>query len=222
MLTPARLPARRAYPIRYVILNDTSFEVEFKQRGTPDPGSGVAFGFGRRFAGKLAPKCSTAFHWDDAAGTKQLVLRPGGGGDWEWSGGCTIPDHEEYFGLRVRRARQHGVFRIIPVNIAVGAKGVVLITLKSAERSAEPYRVENNCRDLSVRFKQADWRSAARRGDSAWEDWQEVGPLSAVPYAWDEPALPHVVAVHASFREAPLEEEPELHGSRWQVRVWQL
>jgi hypothetical protein len=39
---------------KYVLLNDTGLELDFKQAGTPDP-SRSAFGAGRRFSGRLKP-----------------------------------------------------------------------------------------------------------------------------------------------------------------------
>ena len=47
--------------------------------------------------------------------------------------------------------------RIIPVNTTVGRSGVVLVTLKSGG-SVPPYRVENACKAVVLRLKQAEWR----------------------------------------------------------------
>lgn len=46
---------------------------------------------------------------------------------------------------------------IIPVNTTVGRSGVVLVTLKS-QRSIPPLRIENRCKRVVVRVKQAGWR----------------------------------------------------------------
>jgi hypothetical protein len=42
---------------KYVVLNDTGLPIEFKQRGTPDPGDPryASYGGSRRFAGPLQP-----------------------------------------------------------------------------------------------------------------------------------------------------------------------
>lgn len=42
---------------KYILLNDTGLGIEFKQRGTPDPGDAryAAYGECRRFAGPLQP-----------------------------------------------------------------------------------------------------------------------------------------------------------------------
>ncbi len=46
------------------------------------------------------------------------------------AGSFPLPDQESYFGLRIRHV--DGVqYKIIPVNITVGAAGSVLVTLKS-------------------------------------------------------------------------------------------
>lgn len=46
-----------------------------------------------------------------------------------WSGSFKLKEEEDYFGLRIRHA--NGEYKIIPVNITVGAAGSVLVTLKS-------------------------------------------------------------------------------------------
>lgn len=70
---------------------------------------------------------------------------------------CTkLPPHPR----KHTHARTHSITMasvIIPVNTTVGRSGVVLITLKS-QRSIPPLRIENRCKRVVVRVKQAGWR----------------------------------------------------------------
>lgn len=70
---------------KYLILNTTGLAIEYKQKGTPDPQPGVAFGSGPRFSGCLQHNWRAAWHWDNAHGELQMLIRPAEG-DWEWSG----------------------------------------------------------------------------------------------------------------------------------------
>lgn len=45
--------------------------------------------------------CSCALHWDNVHEARELQIRPIGPG-WEWSGAFSIPEREEYVGLRIR------------------------------------------------------------------------------------------------------------------------
>lgn len=74
------------------------------------------------------------------------------GSDWQWSGSFPLAKEEKYFGLRIRSATS-AAFKIIPVNITVGAAGSVLVTLKS-EKSIPPYRIENRCKDVVIYLRQ--------------------------------------------------------------------
>eukprot|EP00983_Pelagomonas_calceolata_P100726 1158605-Pelagomonas_calceolata.AAC.4 len=69
---------------KYIILNDTGLTIEYKQKGTPDPGSKTyeEYGKGRRFAGDLPHSARTAFHWDNKFLAQELVIRPLGKGWW--------------------------------------------------------------------------------------------------------------------------------------------
>ncbi len=70
---------------KYLILNTTGLAIEYKQKGTPDPQPGMAFGSGPRFSGCLQHNWRAAWHWDNAHGELQMLIRPAEG-DWEWSG----------------------------------------------------------------------------------------------------------------------------------------
>jgi hypothetical protein len=59
---------------KYILLNDTGLPIEFKQRGTPDPGDSryLAYGESRRFAGPLQPS-------ERCASRRGAGARQGGG-----------------------------------------------------------------------------------------------------------------------------------------------
>lgn len=204
---------------KYIILNDTGLTIEYKQKGTPDPGSKTyeEYGKGRRFAGDLPHSARTAFHWDNKFLAQELVIRPLGKG-WHWSGSFQLQEEEKYFGLRIRRLS--GEYVIIPVNITVGSAGSVLVTLKS-EKSTPPYMILNRCKDVVIRMCQLGVElhpgsktfggglgghmkgfDPQNREQVSWQGWDEVAPNAhaPMPFAWDQPMGPHVVqaVAHAS------------------------
>lgn len=69
---------------KYLILNATGLEIEYKQKGTPDPALTV-YGTGTRFSNRLTNNWRAAWHWDNAYADQELMIRPAGD-DWEWSG----------------------------------------------------------------------------------------------------------------------------------------
>ena len=82
---------------------------------------------------------------------------------------------------------------ILPVNTTVGRSGAVLITLKS-RHSIPPYRIENRCKKVAIRLRQAAHEGA--RGSAFWD---EVGPNSNMNFAWDEPQGKHNVEVQGAI-----------------------
>jgi hypothetical protein len=77
---------------------------------------------------------------------------------------------------------------ILPVNTTVGRSGTVLITLKS-RHSIPPYRIDNRCKNVSLRLRQKPSRSS----DS--HTWDLVPPSSSMAFAWDQPQGIHEVEV---------------------------
>lgn len=127
--------------------------------------------------GQLAP-----VHWPDASLPRLLVLRPTrppqnserpgpGPGDrlaplevleisnleFEWSGALEPQEREDYLGLRLL-SRDCGRSIILPIHMA-GGEGTVLLTVKNPT-STPPYRIENRCSGLIVRFLQQVGRPA--------------------------------------------------------------
>ncbi|MEW5315921.1 MAG: hypothetical protein WDW38_007318 [Sanguina aurantia] len=191
---------------KYILLNNSGITMQYKQVDTPDERvfpDGLQYGVGQRFAGSLPNNARCALHWDNCHKKLELVIRPVGQ-EWLWSGSFPLPDKENYFGLRIRN--RNGQFKIIPVNITVGAAGSVLVTLKS-ERSVPPYLIVNRCKDITIHIKQSGLPSSGRvpgtanaaLGRSDWDcvpaEWAGSGP---VPFAWDEPQLFHRLDVVAT------------------------
>ncbi|MEW5296934.1 MAG: hypothetical protein WDW36_000180 [Sanguina aurantia] len=193
---------------KYILLNNSGITMQYKQVDTPDERvfpDGLQYGVGQRFAGSLPNNARCALHWDNCHKKLELVIRPVGQ-EWLWSGSFPLPDKENYFGLRIRN--RNGQFKIIPVNITVGAAGSVLVTLKS-ERSVPPYLIVNRCKDITIHIKQSGLPSrapgtaaaaaAAASGRADWDcvpaEWAGSGP---VPFAWDEPQLFHRLDVVAT------------------------
>lgn len=61
---------------KYMLLNNTGLDIEYKQLGAPDPA--VPYGVGRRCAGTLRHEGRVAVHWDNRRLPLELVVRPAG------------------------------------------------------------------------------------------------------------------------------------------------
>ncbi len=89
----------------------------------------------------------------------------------------------------------------------------MLVTFKS-EASLAPYRIENRCREVFVYIRQREARSGGAGGGASGGEgggggggggaehrqWDELGPLSSLPFAWDEPSLKHSLLVQAACK----------------------
>jgi hypothetical protein len=104
----------------------------------------------------------------------------------------------------------HATSPATPNPWALPAGDVVLVTFKS-EASLAPYRIENRCREVFVYLRQREARGAAAAaaaaaagggelapGGSEHRNWDELGPQSSLPFAWDEPSLRHSLLVQAA------------------------
>jgi hypothetical protein len=92
---------------------------------------------------------------------------------------------------------------ILPVNTTVGRSGTVLITLKS-RHSIPPYRIDNRCKNVSLRLRQKPSRS------SDGQTWDLVPPSSSMAFAWDQPQGIHEVEVEGGLGSST--EVPQTFG----------
>ncbi|KAL0018632.1 hypothetical protein WJX77_009530 [Trebouxia sp. C0004] len=151
-----------------------------------------------RCARRLEVNERCAIHWDDAALSHELMVRPAGvcnNDTWHWSGGFKLTDREEYYGLRVRQEKDPAIAINIPVNTTVGPSGSLLVTFKS-RLSVPPYRIENMSSDVVIFFAQ---RSVAHQR-SKW-NWLTPAPGgNKMAYAWDEPIQDHSMTIRARVK----------------------
>ncbi|KAK9809768.1 hypothetical protein WJX73_004442 [Symbiochloris irregularis] len=146
---------------RFMLFNNSSEVLHYGQRGTS-------------LVWQLPQSARYPFHWDDKDAPFQLCVRPGVGG-WNWSGAFQI-DSPGDFGLRVYNVhlRQH---RILPIDVSNNGASIVVAVGKAT--LAPPYRVENRCEGLVLRFQQREVE----------EEWEAVQSGHTADYAWDEPLL---------------------------------
>ncbi|KAL0042783.1 hypothetical protein WJX79_011021 [Trebouxia sp. C0005] len=169
---------------RYVLFNNSSEPLQYGQRNTS-------------LVWQLAPGIKAPFHWDDADGRFELCVRPAQG-KWIWSGAFEI-DQVDDFGLRVyNTVKRH---RILPVDISLSSGSLLITVGKDAQQP--PYRIENRCEHVTVKFQQRDLETA--------NDWDTLTPGNTAEYAWDEPMAAHRLRVvlesaTEAFRDAPVQE----------------
>ncbi|DBA93880.1 TPA: hypothetical protein ACH3X3_013925 [Trebouxia sp. C0006] len=169
---------------RYVLFNNSSEPLQYGQRNTS-------------LVWQLAPGVKAPFHWDDADGRFELCVRPAQG-KWIWSGAFEI-DQVDDFGLRVyNTTKRH---RILPVDISLSSGSLLITVGKDAQQP--PYRIENRCEHVTVKFQQRDLETA--------NDWDTLTPGNTAEYAWDEPMAAHRLRVvlesaTEAFRDAPVQE----------------
>lgn len=118
-----------------------------------------------------------------------------------WSGSFPLAVKEQYFSLKIRRIN-HTQFKIIPVNITVGASGSLLITLKS-NSSMSNYMVLNLCRDIVINLRQKTPEEDDELSHKQRVGWDVFDPdplkhAKLVPFAWDEPNEDHVLEIVAA------------------------
>ncbi|KAK9808775.1 hypothetical protein WJX72_003363 [[Myrmecia] bisecta] len=153
---------------RYVLFNNSDEPLQYGQRGT-------------KLVWQLPPDARAPFHWDDAEGRFELCVRPSVG-QWNWSGAFQI-DGAGDFGLRVYSSslKKH---RIIPVDVSLNGASYLVTVGKEAVHP--PYRIENRCEHVKIRFQQRDVDG---------EDWEVIEGGATCDYAWEEPLVAHRLRV---------------------------
>lgn len=100
---------------------------------------------------------------------------------WSWSGGAALDTPGEAL-LKVRQ-RSAGETVLLRLDISAGAGGSALATLSVHEAAFAPYRLDN-CSAETLHVQQV--------GCIEQEDL--LRPYSSLPYAWEEPSMPHKVS----------------------------
>ena len=175
-----------------VIENMSTFSIVYKQSGLNDPSTYCKVGSAK----------SVNHHWESIFNPLEITIRPTGSA-WNWSSAFPLLGTGDlYFGLRLSHQDQEDVFLIIPVSITVSATHI-LVSFK--DPSAEPpYRIQNDCKEISIRFKQVENKKAVE-ADEEVEVGESLGletnpessvmPGTSMNYAWDVPMWPHKLSV---------------------------
>jgi len=176
-----------------IIENMSSFNIVYRQSGSHENENTC-----------VVDSCSSVNHkWASIFNPLEIAIKPGGG-VWNWSSSFKLLGTGDiYFGLRLSHQDQDDVFLIIPVSITVSPTHI-LVSFK--DPSAEPpYRIQNDCKEICVRFKQVEEkklfetvRDDEEREISAFESNPEtlVMPGTSINYAWDVPNCPHKLSVN--------------------------
>ncbi|CAD7705163.1 unnamed protein product [Ostreobium quekettii] len=137
---------------------------------------------------------SASHHWYDSNAPHELCVRPAN--DCHWSGSFRL-DEVNDFGLRIRR-KSTREFLILPVDISL--RGESLVCNISRQQDVPPYRIENRCAAVTIKFQQRD----------VFREWETLRPMRCVDYAWDEPSLAHKMRVTVDS-DALNVREPNIH-----------
>eukprot|EP00884_Botryococcus_braunii_P017936 jgi/Botrbrau1/4826/Bobra.0325s0040.1 len=153
---------------RYIILNGTAEPLQYGQRDG-------------KHVWEISPNVQAPFYWEAANGKQEMCIRPTRD-KWRWSGAFEVEQIGD-FGVRVTSPNGH-THRILTVSVSpYGAS--FQITLRG-EKGQPPYRIDNRCENIKIRFQQRD----------IWPDvWELVSPGQSQEYAWDEILLPHRLRV---------------------------
>eukprot|EP01025_Chloroclados_australasicus_P036630 TRINITY_DN37331_c0_g1_i1.p1 TRINITY_DN37331_c0_g1~~TRINITY_DN37331_c0_g1_i1.p1 ORF type:complete len:1661 (+),score=111.99 TRINITY_DN37331_c0_g1_i1:654-4985(+) len=150
---------------RFVLHNSTEWTIQYKQAGTV-------------MVRELLPGCRKPIHWADMELDNQLTVRIQGAG-WMWSGGFSLEKAGDFF-VKIRQ-RDAGHTVLLRVDISTNQEnGVILVRMSHQAVGFAPYRLDNfTAETLHVR----------QEGCTDQEDI--LKPYCHLPYAWDEPSLPH-------------------------------
>ena len=162
---------------RFLIRNATGRALQVKQLGCTVPRT-------------LADGSSGPILWFDAVQRPELVVRLAEGG-WHWSGGFRVDEAGE-LGLRLRQKR--GSEREV-LHVCVSLVDAAVVVAVSRDPATPPYRLENQCANISIRYKQRDLPGI--------EMYDKLDPKQSVSFAWDQPTLPHRLKVRAPLFPSP-------------------
>ena len=152
------------------------------------------------------------WQWPDPSQKRFLSLNRTGSPEvegWEWSGlfhpqrvGSTnltvrhTADSQQLWYVRVESRMQDSTLFCV-----LSAYPQQLSTLSAVL----PFRVQNRCLFHTVRFRQA-------KDGVTYGDWLYVPPMSALPYAWEQPLLAGQVQVEVGLRQS-------IVGERWEESI---
>lgn len=154
----------------YLLVNTLQCEVHLRQYGSDTVLQSVP------------PGGHCCVLWPDASLPLKLQFRQGEPG-WSWSGAAAVESPGEFL-VKIRH-RNRGETLLLQLDVAAASSGSSMVaTLSAPEGGFAPYRIEN-CSSEVIHVQQV----------GCVEQEDVLQPYSSLPFAWDEPSLPHRVSV---------------------------
>jgi hypothetical protein len=157
----------------------------------------------------LRPHHKTNFHWPDADAPFEMSFRlleeitdasnasadanthnNNGAAAYEWSGGCDISMLGETH-LRLRPLTPDKEPLIIRIEVKNHQESLHVVMHQETNRTP-PYRIVNRSSSDIVIFQEV------KRDDCVRVSTDKLAPNASIPYAWDNPLLPHLLALQVS------------------------
>ena len=152
------------------------------------------------------------WQWPDATQKRFLSLNRTGSSDvegWEWSG-LFHPQRVGSTNITVRHTADSQRLWYVRVESRMQESSIFCVLTSYPQQLSTlsavlPFRVHNRCLFHTVRFRQA-------KDGVTYGDWLYVPPMSALPYAWEQPLLAGQVQVEVGLRKS-------IVGERWEASI---
>jgi hypothetical protein len=151
----------------YLLVNTLQCEVQLRQYGS------------ELVLQSVPPGGHCCVLWPDASLQLKLQFRVAEPG-WSWSGAAAVDAPGEAL-VKIRH-RNRGETLLLQLDVAAASSGIVA-TLSGRQGGFAPYRLDN-CSCETIHVQQA----------GCVEQEDVLQPYSSLPFAWDEPSLPHRVS----------------------------
>jgi hypothetical protein len=152
----------------YLLVNTLQCEVQLRQYGS------------EIVLQSVPPGGHCCILWPDASLQLKLQFRVAEPG-WSWSGAAAVDAPGEAL-VKIRH-RNRGETLLLQLDVAAASSGSSIVaTLSGRQGGFAPYRLDN-CSCETIHVQQA----------GCVEQEDVLQPYSSLPFAWDEPSLPHRV-----------------------------
>jgi hypothetical protein len=175
-LAPARYARTKIITFfpRYVLYNSLSVPLYYKQLN-----STIYYTLG---PGEYVP-----WHWTHTKhrqicitlGSKEDVAE----GRCHWSGGILL-GHIGEVALNLRDISRKRILHFLNVDVGLGEGGSHFVTIRAANASIPPYRIDNHTQELLLVYQEGHRECSL-----------QLGPYESQPFAWEYPAESHVLWV---------------------------
>lgn len=153
----------------YLLVNTLQCEVQIRQYGSDI------------ILQAVPPGGHCCILWPDDKLPLKLQFRAAEPG-WSWSGAAAVEAPGEFL-VKIRH-RNRGETLLLQLDVAAASSGSSMVaTLSARQGGFAPYRIEN-CSCETIHVQQV----------GCVEQEDVLQPYSSLPFAWDEPSLPHRVS----------------------------